>query len=221
LGELYGRQKPFIISFGVFTAFNAACAAAPNIGALIVCRFLAGCFGSSPLTNAGGVIADMFPTSERGVAMAFFTTAPFMGPALGPICGGFLSMTVSWRWVEGLICVLSGTLWILGTLLVPETYAPVILRNRAKKLSELTGLIYVSKLDSGRNTSMKNTSKTALARPWALLFREPIVLLLSIYIAIIYGTLYMLLRLFLLFTRKAVAGMKGPEDYPFSVLWLG
>lgn len=69
----------------VFTIFNAGAAGSQNIETLIVLRFLAGAFGSSPLTNAGGVIADMFSASQRGIAMTIFATAPFFGPALGPI----------------------------------------------------------------------------------------------------------------------------------------
>jgi MFS family permease len=67
------------------TAFNAGAAGSKNIETLIILRFLAGAFGSSPLTNAGGVIADMFPASERGLAMSFFAVAPFLGPVIGPI----------------------------------------------------------------------------------------------------------------------------------------
>jgi hypothetical protein len=46
---------------------------------------LAGSFGSSPLTNAGGVIADMFPASQRGLATSLFAAAPMLGPVIGPI----------------------------------------------------------------------------------------------------------------------------------------
>jgi MFS family permease len=67
------------------TAFNAGAAASQNITTLIVLRFLAGSFGSSPLTNAGGVIADMFPAAQRGLAMSIFAAAPFLGPVIGPI----------------------------------------------------------------------------------------------------------------------------------------
>jgi hypothetical protein len=49
-----------------------------------------------PLTNAGGVIADLFSANERGLAMSVFSAAPFMGPVLGPIIGGFLGMTEGW-----------------------------------------------------------------------------------------------------------------------------
>lgn len=81
--ELYGRQKLFFITYMALTAFNAAGAAAPNMASLIVLRFMAGAWGSSPLTNSGGVIADLFPARERGIATSIFSLAPFLGPALG------------------------------------------------------------------------------------------------------------------------------------------
>ena len=70
LSELYGRQLIYIISFFGFTAFCAGAAGANDIGTLLVLRFFAGAFGSSPFTNAGGVIADCFQASERGLAMS-------------------------------------------------------------------------------------------------------------------------------------------------------
>ncbi len=80
-------------------------------------------------------------------------------------------------------------MWITLSLLVPETYAPVLLRKRARKLSELTGELYVSKLDlQRRHTSTASQLKVALSRPWILLFREPIVALTALYMAIVYGS---------------------------------
>lgn len=181
------------MTYGLLTAFNAGAAGSNNIATLIVLRFFAGAFGSSPLTNAGGVIADMFPARERGLAMSIFAAAPFMGPVLGPIVGGFVGETVGWRWVEGVMAIFTGTLWLLGMFLVPETYPPVIQRQRAKKLSKMTGKVYRSRADVDQGpTTFGHVFKTSLSRPWVLLFREPIVFLLSIYMAIIYGTLYML-----------------------------
>ncbi|KAK3369229.1 major facilitator superfamily domain-containing protein [Lasiosphaeria ovina] len=192
LGELYGRQRIFIITFAAITAFNAGAAGAPTMAALLVLRFFAGAFGSSILTNAGGVIADMFNASERGLATSVFAMAPFLGPAIGPIAGGFLSETEGWRWVEGLMAIFTGVLWIIGVIFIPETYAPVLLRRRAKLLSKTTGKTYISTLDAGKPpTTLFQKCKTALTLPWVLLAKEPIVLITSIYIAIIYGTLYL------------------------------
>ena len=115
----------------------------------------------------------------------------------GPIVGGFLGQAEGWRWVEGLMAIFTGTLWIAVTFVVPETYAPVLLRKRADKLSQLTGKTYISKFDAHRpKKTVVGEFKVALSRPWILLFREPIVFLTAIYMAIIYGTLYMLFAAF-------------------------
>ncbi|KAK3938503.1 putative fluconazole resistance protein 1 protein [Diplogelasinospora grovesii] len=201
LSEFYGRQKLFFITYMALTAFNGGAAGAKNIHTLIILRFFAGAFGSSPLTNSGGVIADMFQASERGLATAVFATAPFLGPSIGPIVGGFLGEAKGWRWVEGLMAIFTGALWIICSLLVPETYAPVLLRTRAARLSKMTGKHYVSKIDAyheqqhGKKT-MSKQFKVALGRPWVLLFREPIVFLTAIYMAIVYGTLYLMFAAF-------------------------
>ncbi|KAI1104933.1 MFS general substrate transporter [Jackrogersella minutella] len=195
--ELFGRQIMFFLTYGALTAFNAGCAGAQNATTLLVLRFFAGAFGSSPLTNAGGVVADMFPASQRGTAMAVFASAPFLGPTLGPIIGGFLGLGGGWRWVMGFLAAFSGALWIIGSILLPETYAPVLLRKRAAKLSQMTGKHYLSVVDRDQGrVSLGESFRVALSRPWILLFREPIVFLLSLYMAIIYGTLYMLFAAF-------------------------
>lgn len=192
MSELYGRQVLFFGTYAVLTAFNAGAAGANSMATLIVLRFFAGTFGSSPLTNAGGVIADMFPSNQRGLGMSIFAAAPFLGPVVGPIVGGFVGETIGWRWNEGVMACFTGVLWIFGTLTIPETYSPVILSRRAAKLSKKTGKVYISVLERRQGkTTPKAAFQKSLARPWALLFLEPIVLLISIYMAIIYGTLYM------------------------------
>lgn len=111
---------------------------------------------------------------------------------MGPIVGGFLGQAEGWRWLHGVMAIFTGVLWILTTLIVPETYAPFILRRRAQRLSRLTNKTYISGLDAGQSPkSLRQQLKTSLVRPWVLLFKEPIVLLTSIYISIVYGTLYM------------------------------
>ena len=110
----------------------------------------------------------------------------------GPIAGGFLGEAQGWRWILGLIAILGGVIWIATTLATPETYAPFILRRRAKALSRMTGSAYMSRLDAGRPPrTLSQELSVSLTRPLVLLFREPIVLLTSLYTAIVYGTLYM------------------------------
>jgi MFS family permease len=221
LSEVYGRKSIFVISYTAYIAFSVVAACAPNITALLVLRFFARAFGSSSMTNTGGVIADMFSKAERGLATALFVTAPFLGPALGrwwmsffhagifaivahvyllilinlfagPIAGAFLGETQGWRWILGLIAILGGVIWIAAMLATRETYAPFILRCRAKAISRMTGSVYVSRLDARQPPkTLSQELSVSFTRPWILLFREPIVLLTLLYISIVYGTLYM------------------------------
>lgn len=96
------------------------------------------------------------------------------------------------------MALFTGALWLLGAATIPETYVPVLLQKRAASLQEASpGKVYRSKMElKGARPSLSEAFKTALSRPWILLFREPIVLLLSIYMAIIYGTLYLMFGAF-------------------------
>lgn len=222
LSELYGRQIIFTITYGVLTAFNAAAAGSQNMTTLIVLRFMAGAFGSSPLTNAGGVIADMFNARERGLALTAFASAPFMGPVFGPIVGGFVGETIGWRWIMGVMAIFTGVLWIIGTLVIPETYGPVLQRRRAKKLSQLTGKVYKSRADAEQGeTTFAHVFRTSLSRPWVLLVVEPIVFLLTIYLAIEYGTLYMLFSAYPLVYQDARGWSQGIGGLPFLGVMVG
>jgi MFS family permease len=84
-------------------------AQAPNIGAQLAFRFLAGLFGATPLVCAGGSISDMWTASERTAVFPVFANAAFWGPILGPVLGGFIGQAasngiISWRWTEW-VCI--------------------------------------------------------------------------------------------------------------------
>ncbi|KAL8812546.1 MAG: hypothetical protein Q9200_000946 [Gallowayella weberi] len=196
LSECYGRQLLFFLTFGVFAAFNAATIVVPNTAGLVLMRFIKGSFGSSLLANAGGVVADIFEPRQRGLGIVVFSTAPLLGPVLGPVFGGLISQHAGFQWLEGFLTLLSGILWVVVSLTVPETYTPLLLERRAQRLTKITGKYHVSKLNRSKDKSLWMVLKVALTRPWVLLFREPIVLLLSIYMAILYGTLYLFFAAF-------------------------
>ncbi|KAL4866585.1 hypothetical protein BDV12DRAFT_199062 [Aspergillus spectabilis] len=222
LSEQVGRQVPFFISFLCLAAFTAGCAGARNIETLLILRFFAGAIGSSPLTNAGGVVSDMFAAGQRGLALCLFAATPYLGPALGPMIGGFLGMKAGWRWVQGLLAASLGLAWIVMALSVPETYAPVLLRKRANTLSSITGNCYRSTLDIARgNKSIQSQFQAVFLRPWVLLLREPIVLLLAFYAAVIYGTLYMLFAAFPIVYEEQRGWNPGVGGLPFLGVMVG
>ncbi|KAL6885750.1 MFS general substrate transporter [Trichoderma evansii] len=222
LSELYGRRPIYVISFMAFTAFSVAAPVSPNIQALLLFRFFGCAFGSSSMTNGGGVITDMLTKEQRGAAMGAFVTAPFLGPALGPIVGGFLDENKGWRWTLGLIAIMAGVVWIATTLVTPETYTPYILRSRAKALSKVTGSVYISRLDAGEPPkTLTQELSVALSRPWVLLFLEPIILLMSLHMSIVYGTLYMLFAAIPTVFQGTRGWNEGLAGLPFVGVTIG
>jgi multidrug resistance protein len=222
VGEVYGRQVSFFISLLFMAAFLAGCAGARNIWTLCILRFFAGSFGSAPLTNGGGTISDIFSARQRGLGLSLYAAAPFLGPSLGPIIGGFLGMKAGWRWVEGFLAATAGFVWLVSTLLTPETYAPVLLRKRAERLSRITGKVYRSKieLEKGPVTTAELLRKT-LSRPWVLLFKEPIVLLSAVYVALVYGTLYMFFAAFPIVFEQVRGWNPGVGGLSFLGIMVG
>jgi hypothetical protein len=120
------------------------------------------------------------------------------------------------------MAIFTGVLWLLGALTIPETYAPVLLQKRAKELSKRTGQVYISIMEKSQSKVEPAAAfKKALSRPWALLFLEPIVLLISIYMAILYGTLYMLFGAFPIVFQEGRGWSEGIGGLAFSGVAVG
>ncbi|KLT46346.1 MFS general substrate transporter [Cutaneotrichosporon oleaginosum] len=191
--EVFGRRSAFVVTQIPFTAFDAAVCGAGNLYALLLLRFCAGIFGCCAMTNAGGIISDMFRAHKRGLAMGVFGAMPWMGPVIGPIVGGFLGDPAGWRWVAAVAALFTGYLTFMHLAFLPETYAPVLMRERAKRLSaaDPQGRIYRSEQDVAKPLNTRQLVINQLKVPYILMFTEPIVFILSMYMATIFGLLYM------------------------------
>jgi multidrug resistance protein len=223
LSEMYGRRILFVTTQAVLVGLTAGAAASPTMTALLIFRFFGGAFSAAPLTNGGAVVADLFAPEKRGMGMAIFAAAPFLGPVLAPTVGGFVSENVGWRWVQGVCCIFIGVVWLICTISVPETYAPILLHQRAKKLSRAhPGRVYISVLDKDKEQrSVRTMLVKALVRPWKLLFREPIVLVASTYLSIIYATIYMFLGAFSIVYNEKRGWSEGEGGLAFLGIVVG
>lgn len=190
LSEIIGRQWVYIISLGLYTIFNIPCALSPNIGGLLVCRFLCGVFSSSGLSLAGGTIADVWNIEDRGMAIAYFAAAPYCGPVLGPIVAGWINVGSHrldlFFWVN---MAFAGAMLILMGL-IPETYAPVILKRRARKLRKETGNPNIVTEQEKYRLTLREIARTSLIRPITMIMTEPVLDLMCMYIVLIYAMLY-------------------------------
>ncbi|CAI6247106.1 unnamed protein product [Periconia digitata] len=196
LSEIYGRRIVLNCANVVFCAFNLGCALAPNMPALIVMRFLAGTGGSACLTIGSGVISDLFPVEQRGTAMALYSLGILFGPVLGPICGGFIAQRADWRWDFYVLFIAGCMLTAALMILFRETNAPVILDRKVVRMrKELSRPELENILTHAKEATSKSRGSLLLQgmiRPLKLLFRSPIVFLLSIYISFVFGLLLLL-----------------------------
>jgi MFS family permease len=177
----------------VHVVFNIAICFSQSLPVLLLLRFLSGAFGAAPLTNCGGVIADTFPPKERGLAITIYALVPLFAPVLGPIMGEYVAGTLGWRCLMGFMALLSASALIVALVLLPETYAPILLYKRAKRLTDCTGRIYISVMTSKRGGPLNFSTSlaTTLSRPFLLAAHEPIITILALYQAVVFGTLYL------------------------------
>ena len=200
--------------------FLTGCALSPGIASLLVFRLLAGIAGSCPLTIGGGSIADLNVQEKRGGAMALWALGPLMGPVVGPVAGGYLGEDAGWRWVFWFITIAGGVALAFSVVFMRETYEPVLLERKAKRLRRETGNASLrSRLHPGIPT--REFFTRAFVRPAKMLLFSPIVLLLSTYMAIVYGYLYLLFTTLTLVFERTYHFSQGTVGLSFLGIGIG
>ncbi|UNI22045.1 hypothetical protein JDV02_007970 [Purpureocillium takamizusanense] len=196
LSELYGRTIVLQSSNLVFLVFNLGCGFARTEAQMIAFRFLAGIGGSAPLAIGGGLLSDLFDPEQRGKAMSVYSLMPLLGPAIGPIAGGWIAERTSWRWVFYSTTIACGVVQAAGLLFLQETYAPVLLQRRRALLARQTGNALLRTAYDRPDRTLAQTLAVALTRPFRLLLTQPIVQVMSLYMMYLYGMIYLVLSTF-------------------------
>lgn len=183
---MYGRKPPIIIAAFGFSIFSIAVAVGKDLQTILICRFFAGLFGSSPLAIVAAVFADMFDNKLRGMAVAVFSATVFMGPLLAPFIGGFItSSSLGWRWTEYISSFMGFIALGLLLLFMEETYPPVVLINKAAELRRRTKNWGIHAKQEEIEVDFKELIVRNISRPMRILFTEPIVLLITLYMSFI------------------------------------
>ncbi|MFC2360841.1 MAG: MDR family MFS transporter [Actinomyces dentalis] len=126
LGDLVGRKNLFLVAIGLFLAGSALCGTADTMTQLIVYRFIQGLGGGGLMISSQAITGDLIPPRVRGTYMAPMGAMFGIASILGPIIGGWLTDSVSWRW----------TFWInlpLGVLAFAAI--AVVLRLPSRRLT--------------------------------------------------------------------------------------
>lgn len=138
LSEFYGRRPIYVIGYFIYSCFSFLVAFG-NFPGLLVGRFIQGVAGSAFLSVAGGSVSDLWAGPKVGRPMAIYSAAPFLGPVLGPLLASFINQSLHWRWTWYISTIWNFVELAFIVFLAPETYAPRILKDKAKKLRKETG----------------------------------------------------------------------------------
>ncbi|KAK2595915.1 hypothetical protein QQS21_006510 [Conoideocrella luteorostrata] len=196
LSELYGRVIVIQSSNIIFLLFNLGCALAKTEGQMIAFRFLGGIGGSAPLAIGGGVLSDLFTAEERGRAISVYSLMPLLGPAIGPVAGGWIAEKTTWRWVFYSTTIACGIIQVFGLFFLQETYAPVLLHRKKLRLIKETGNTNLCTEYDHPDRTLFQTLTNAFVRPFKLLATQPIVQVLSLYLMFLYGMIYLIFATF-------------------------
>ncbi|XWW98735.1 hypothetical protein V2A60_006737 [Cordyceps javanica] len=203
LSEFYGRRPIYLVAWSVFVLFLFPGAFAGNIQSILVARFFGGFSGSAFLAVSGGTVGDLFQRHELQAPMVLFSLAPFLGPTAGPLIGGFINYNAHWRWTYYVFLIWTGVMLFAVVFFVPETFHPILLRNKARELRKRTGDDRWLAPTEKTQKSVIRAVGLSLLRPMQLLVFEPMCLNLCLLSAILLGILYLFFGAFaLVFTTN-------------------
>jgi MFS family permease len=188
---------------------------------MIALRFLAGIGGSAPMAVGGGVLADLFNPEQRGRAISVYSVAPLLGPAIGPVAGGWIAEKTTWRWVFYSTTIVCGFIQLGAWLFLRETYAPVLLTRKKKQLIKATGNTALHTEHDHPERTHTQTLTIALTRPFRMLFTQPILIFLAAYMTYLYGSMYLVLTTFPTLFSDVYHQTPGIQGLNYISLGLG
>ena len=188
----------------------------------MLCRFFGGVFGSSPLAIVGGALADFWGPVERGFALGLFSGATFIGPVAGPIVGGFVTQSyLGWRWTAWLTLILAMFFGTIAFFVCSESYAPVLLQRKAAKLRFETRNWAIHAPADEAQVNVHEILHKYLYRPFIMLATEPILILVTLYMAFIYGMIYLFFESYPISFQESRGWNAGVGALPFIGIILG
>lgn len=221
LSEHLGRRNLTFFTFSAFTIFTMACALAPNWPALLIFRFLCGVTASSPIAIVAGILADTYNDPRtRGRAFSIFMVTTTAGPLAAPIISGFTASSIGWRWAFWIGLIYAGATLVLVVFL-PETYAPILLERRARKLRKENPAAKVIAPRELEETDFSQLMTVILTRPLRMLACEPIVSTTCAYLALVYTIFYISFQAFPIIFQQLYHLSPGVAGLTFLSIGVG
>ncbi|KAJ6105062.1 hypothetical protein N7486_003751 [Penicillium sp. IBT 16267x] len=222
LAEVIGSAP--ILAFALIgcAVFQIPLALAKNVATILVSRFLAGLMGAGGLAVGSAVLADVFGPITRGIAIGTSASIMNLGSIVGPIVGAYLATKkdAGWRWTAWVTLILCCAAGVLCLFLLRESSHNRILMRRAARLRRETGDERLRARVEMDSLDTRVLVRKYCSKPVRMFVQEPILIVMTGYLTLVYGSLYLSYQLF----PKAFEnrGWRTPMAYlPFLSVGLG
>lgn len=174
--DRFGSRRVFAAALVIFTVASMLCGLSHGLGFLVTMRALQG-FGGAMMTPVGRlVLLRAFPRNQLVTAMTYMTVPAVMGPAIGPLLGGFLTTYATWRWVF----YVNVPIGILGVLLALRFVEDV--RSETPPRFDLVGFLLCGFGFGLLQFGLENISRSLLPRAAVIAFMLAGLALLAVYV---------------------------------------
>lgn len=217
-----GRNGIYFWTLLAFVLFQVPTGFAVDMAMFLIFRFLTGFCGSPCLATGGATISDMYDPARVAYGICIWGSFGILGPVFGPILGGFAAPAMGWRWTVWIVTWLCAAVLVLLFLFLPETSEANILYRRAKRLRKATGddqWRSQSEIDAAHHTMKDNL--ILLGRAFTLTFSEPIVFFMDLYMALVYGVLFIWFESFPLVFGGIYRFDTGQQGLVFLGIFIG
>lgn len=148
-----------------------------------------------------GFLGDCWKASERGKSFAIYNAVPLLGPAIGPLIGGYVTETTGWRWIFWIVAIFDAAVLLLSLCYLRETHARTILYHRMQKLRASTGNeeLYTAWDTANDDKGLRSFRKvviTSSTRAFKMLGTQPILQIIALYQAYAYGVMFLVISTF-------------------------
>lgn len=181
LSELVGHLPPLMIGIVGCTVLQVPLALADSTAAILLSRFFAGAFGGGVMSVASGMLAELYSPLYLGVAVGVTAMMTSLGSVVAPVVESYVVEAAGWRWTGWSTLILCAAVGVQALLLLRETSTRVLRRRKENRSGAppVTGLV-----------------RKYFARPVVMFVREPILVTITTYLTLTYGTLYLSFQLF-------------------------
>lgn len=186
ISSLCGRKGTLLAAFVVFIIFNVPVGLAKDLETLLAFRFFLGVFGAAPIAVVPLCLADVWRPAARGTALSFFSAVCIIGPIIGTVASGCLTVdpNLSWRWTALIAVGLSILCGIFAAFVYYESSPSILLGRKARMLRLVTNDWALHTQADEDNLRTRHCITTTLR-----MFTQPAFLLPSLHMSFAYGVL--------------------------------